>query len=117
MVLGSALGLSVTPLFATSSNDVHILNIVWFVPLTLTFVMAVVVFVYHGKGGNLYAIVSLKTQTCSSYFHIHFSYESLHNLLKKESYKMYGIATQPPTLTSKSKELFANEPRMPYLEK
>ena len=53
MILGSAIGLSVTPLFAVSPSDVPILNVVWFVPLALTFVMAVVVFVCHGQGGNL----------------------------------------------------------------
>ena len=52
MILGSAIGLSVTPLFAVSPSDVPILNVVWFVPLALTFVMAVVVFVCHGQGGD-----------------------------------------------------------------
>ena len=55
-----------------SPDDVPILNVVWFAPLAVTFVMAVVVFLRHG---------------------------------------------QPPTPPSKSEDIFANGPKMPYLQK
>ena len=32
-----------------SPSDIPVLNVVWFVPLALTLVMAVVVFVRHGR--------------------------------------------------------------------
>ena len=49
MVLGSAIGLSLTPLFAVSPRDIPILNVVWLIPLALTLAMAIVVFVCHGQ--------------------------------------------------------------------
>ena len=42
MVLGSTLGLSVTPLIVTSSEDISTMNIIWFIPTAITFIMALI---------------------------------------------------------------------------
>ena len=40
MVLGSCIGLSITPLIVTSPEDIYLMNILWFIPTAITFVMA-----------------------------------------------------------------------------
>ena len=41
MVLGSCIGLSITPLIVINSEDISIMNIVWFIPTAITFIMAI----------------------------------------------------------------------------
>ena len=41
MVLGSCIGLSITPLFVSTAEDIPTLNIVWCIPLAITFIMAI----------------------------------------------------------------------------
>ena len=42
MVLGSCIGLSVTPLFVSNAEDIPRLNLVWVIPLGITFIMAII---------------------------------------------------------------------------
>ena len=41
MVLGTCIALSIPPLFVSTSKDIPTLNIVWFIPLAITFIMAI----------------------------------------------------------------------------
>ena len=42
MVLGSCIGLSITPLIVINSEDISTMNILWFIPTAITFIMALV---------------------------------------------------------------------------
>ena len=41
MVLGTCIALSIPPLFVSTAEDIPTLNIVWFIPLAITFIMAI----------------------------------------------------------------------------
>ena len=41
MVLGTCIALSIPPLFVSTAKDIPTLNIVWFIPLAITFIMAI----------------------------------------------------------------------------
>ena len=41
MVIGACLGLAVTPLIVGGPDDIPIMNIIWFSPLAVTFLMSI----------------------------------------------------------------------------
>ena len=41
MVLGTCIALSIPPLFVSTAKDIPTLNIVWFIPLAIIFIMAI----------------------------------------------------------------------------